>query len=52
MADSRREYEFVCTECGQRFEVNASMRDALLERGCPVCTATVATDAFTGATPS
>ncbi len=35
-------YEFTCSDCGQRIEVNASMREAILSSGCPVCTAPVA----------
>ncbi|UVE51624.1 zinc ribbon domain-containing protein [Haloferax larsenii] len=49
MTDSQQEYEFTCPECGQQFEVNGGMRDALLERGCPVCAATVPNDAFSAA---
>ncbi len=29
---------FVCSGCGQEIEVNASMREAILASGCPVCT--------------
>ncbi|KAB1186711.1 MULTISPECIES: zinc ribbon domain-containing protein [Haloferax] len=41
------EFEFECPQCGEQFEVNGGMRDALLERGCPVCTSTVSGTAFT-----
>lgn len=34
-------YVFVCDECGQRIEVNGSMREAILSNGCPVCTTAV-----------
>ncbi len=29
---------FVCPGCEQEIEVNASMREAILASGCPVCT--------------
>lgn len=32
------EYIFRCPDCGQEIEVNASMREAMLDSGCPVCT--------------
>ncbi|MHC3439589.1 DUF7560 family zinc ribbon protein [Natrialbaceae archaeon A-gly3] len=38
------EYEFVCPECAQRIEVNASMREAILSNGCPVCSSPVTAD--------
>lgn len=31
------EFLFQCPECGQEIEVNASMRDSIMEHGCPVC---------------
>lgn len=31
-------YLFVCPDCKQEIEVNASMREAILSSGCPVCT--------------
>ncbi|MCQ4332660.1 zinc ribbon domain-containing protein [Natronomonas sp. F2-12] len=34
-------YRFVCPVCEQEIEVNTSMREAILESGCPVCTAGV-----------
>ena len=40
------EYEFTCPDCGQQIEVNASMRDAILSNGCPVCSSSVATEHF------
>lgn len=43
---SANEYEFECPQCGEQFEVNDGMRDTLLEHGCPVCTASVSTAAF------
>ncbi|ARS89495.1 DUF7560 family zinc ribbon protein [Natrarchaeobaculum aegyptiacum] len=39
-------YEFSCPECGQEIEVNESMREAMLEHGCPVCGATVTSGTF------
>ncbi|MFB6120876.1 MAG: hypothetical protein ABEJ68_07160 [Halobacteriaceae archaeon] len=41
------DYVFVCPECGESMEVNASMRDALVENGCVVCGATLSEGAFT-----
>lgn len=41
-----KEYEFTCPQCGEQFEVNDGMRDALLERGCPICTSSVSDAAF------
>lgn len=29
---------FVCPACEQEIEVDTSMREAILESGCPVCT--------------
>jgi len=34
-------YIFVCPECRQEIEVNASMREAIISGGCPVCTGAV-----------
>jgi predicted nucleic acid-binding Zn ribbon protein len=31
-------YRFVCPACEQEIEVDASMREAILSSGCPVCT--------------
>jgi len=44
------EFDFVCPECAQAIEVNASMRDALIENGCVVCGASVSGGAFSPAT--
>lgn len=33
------EYEFTCSDCGQQIAVNETMREAIEENGCPVCTA-------------
>ncbi|WP_411965359.1 zinc ribbon domain-containing protein [Haloferax sp. YSMS24] len=41
-----KEYVFTCPQCDEQFEVNDGMRDALLERGCPICTSPVSTTAF------
>lgn len=40
--------EFACPECDQWIAVNAAMREAILENGCPVCMATVAGEHFDG----
>lgn len=39
-------YTFTCPDCGQEIEVNASMREAMLTSGCPVCTEPVETSDF------
>lgn len=39
-------YVFTCPDCSQEIEVNASMREAMLSSGCPVCTAAVDPDDF------
>lgn len=43
---TEEEYAFVCPECGESLEVNGSMRDALLERGCVICGASLTANAF------
>ena len=45
MSDAE-EFAFLCPECGQEIEVNASMREALIANGCVVCGATVSEDSF------
>lgn len=40
------DFIFVCPACGESMEVNASMRDALVENGCVVCGAPVSAAAF------
>jgi len=39
-------YIFVCPGCEQEIEVNASMREAILSSGCPVCTDSAETSHF------
>ena len=41
------DYAFECFDCGEEFEVNPGMREALLTHGCPVCSASVGDEAFT-----
>lgn len=45
-------FTFVCPECGESLEVNASMKTVLIEKGCVICSADVTTDAFSGPTAS
>lgn len=45
----KENYTFVCPDCGESLAVNASMRDALIEKGCVVCGAAVTAAAFTKA---
>lgn len=40
------EYEFVCPECAESMVVNPSMKEALLENGCVVCSASLSEAAF------
>lgn len=46
------DYVFDCPDCGERFEVNPGMREALLTHGCPVCGAPVSDDAFSSLSQS
>jgi predicted nucleic acid-binding Zn ribbon protein len=39
-------YLFICPDCEQEIEVNASMREAILSGGCPVCTEPVRSEHF------
>lgn len=41
------DYQFACPDCGQGININAPMREAILQNGCPVCSATVADADFT-----
>ncbi|MFW5959418.1 MAG: DUF7560 family zinc ribbon protein [Natronomonas sp.] len=41
-----RKYVFVCPECDESLEVNDSMKEALVERGCVICGTSVTTEAF------
>ena len=50
--NTTEDYTFACPECDESLEVNASMRDALIEKGCVLCGGTVTTDAFTQAPSS
>lgn len=40
------EITFVCPECAERIEVNAAMREALVEYGCVVCGAEISAEEF------
>lgn len=41
-----KEYEYVCSDCGQQISVNGPMQTAILENGCPVCSAPVMSTEF------
>lgn len=41
------EFTFTCPECEESLVVNGSMKAALLEKGCVICSATVTDAAFT-----
>ncbi|ELZ94788.1 hypothetical protein C440_06927 [Haloferax mucosum ATCC BAA-1512] len=43
------DYTFVCPVCDESMLVNDSMRDALLDNGCVICSASLTTDAFSSA---
>lgn len=43
---SMKEYQFTCSECGQGISVNETMRGAIEENGCPVCSAPVGSEDF------
>lgn len=47
MSSERVEFVFLCPECGESLEVNDSMKEALVEKGCVVCGASVTAEAFT-----
>lgn len=40
------DYTFVCPECAESMVVNESMREALIEHGCVICSSSVSTQAF------
>jgi len=46
-SEEDREYAFCCPACGESLVVNDLMKDALIDRGCVICGATVTTAAFT-----
>jgi len=50
--DTKAAFTFVCPECAESLEVNASMRDVLIEKGCVVCSAAVTAEAFSEAPAS
>lgn len=39
-------YEFVCPDCHHEIEVDASMKETLLDSGCIVCGAVISESAF------
>mgnify|MGYP000259457629 CR=1 FL=1 len=41
-----KEHQFVCQDCGQQIEVNGPVRQAILESGCPICSAPADFDDF------
>jgi hypothetical protein len=50
--DQDAEYIFVCPLCEEFLEVNASMRDSLIKRGCVICGTTVTAEAFSKNSPA
>jgi hypothetical protein len=45
-------YIFDCPVCEESLEVNESMKEALVERGCVLCSASVTDAAFTRTSPT
>jgi hypothetical protein len=45
-------YIFDCPVCEESLEVNESMKEALVERGCVLCSASVTGAAFTRTSPT
>lgn len=43
------DFVFDCPECGESMAVNASMRTALIDNGCVICSARVSPDSFSSA---
>lgn len=41
------EFTFVCPVCEESLQVNDSMKQALVEKGCVVCGSDLTPDAFT-----
>lgn len=46
------EYTFDCPRCEESLVVNGSMKAALIEKGCVICSADVTAAAFTERTPA
>lgn len=45
--DEGEGYAFVCPGCGEAIAVDEQMKEALVERGCVICEASVTAAAFT-----
>lgn len=43
------DHEFRCPDCEQHIEMDSSMRDTVLQTGCPVCGASVTSEQFSAA---
>ncbi|EMA56112.1 DUF7560 family zinc ribbon protein [Halococcus thailandensis] len=46
-SETGAEYAFLCPACGESLEVNDSMKQALIQKGCIICGTTVTDGAFT-----
>ncbi|MGB9933558.1 DUF7560 family zinc ribbon protein [Haloarcula amylolytica] len=46
-SDEGEEFTFVCPECEERLEINRTMKNTLIERGCVICGISVTEAAFT-----
>jgi Zn ribbon nucleic-acid-binding protein len=45
--DESEGYAFVCPACEERLEINKTMKETLIERGCVICGTSVTEEAFT-----
>ncbi|MFB6179801.1 MAG: hypothetical protein ABEI77_08765 [Halorientalis sp.] len=52
MSTGDEDYLFVCPACEERMEVNGSMKEALIEKGCVICSASVTEESFSHSAPS
>lgn len=44
--DEAEEFTFVCPNCGESMTVNGPMKEALVEKGCVICGASLTSSAF------
>ncbi|MFB6297989.1 MAG: hypothetical protein ABEH56_05680 [Salinirussus sp.] len=45
--DGEDQYAFVCPECEEELNVNESMKQTLVEKGCVICGSSLSEEAFT-----
>lgn len=52
MSEAREHlFTFRCGECGESIEVDAPMREAMMDKGCVICGAAVPDSSFEDASP-